>query len=84
MLFRCGFRGGYCEAVNVDPDVKAMLLKALSAKLCPTVSGQAAMDVVVNPPRPGEPSYDLFLKVTRLIYIHSYSPLSSFVSLGPT
>jgi len=58
----CGFRGGYCEAVNMDPDVKAMLLKAISAKLCPTISGQAAMDVVVNPPKKGEPSYDLFIK----------------------
>ena len=121
---RCGYRGGYCEAVNIDPDVKVQLMKSLSAKLCPTVSGQvshpslatvspawhnttsaisrksllffvsilhlnlvinnicqsvgsyihavilmyislqAAMDVVVNPPRPGEPSYDLFVKVT--------------------
>ena len=24
---------------------------------------QAVMDVVVNPPKPGEPSYDLFIKV---------------------
>jgi hypothetical protein len=24
---------------------------------------QAVMDVVVNPPKPGEPSYDLFMKV---------------------
>ena len=36
----------------------AMLMKSISAKLCPSVSGQAAMDVVVNPPKPGEPSYD--------------------------
>lgn len=55
----CGFRGGYCEAINLDPEVKAMLLKSISAKLCPTVSGQAALDVVVNPPIPGEPSYNL-------------------------
>ena len=37
---RCGFRGGYCEVVNLDPAVKAMLLKYLSAKLCPNVPGQ--------------------------------------------
>ena len=44
------------------PDVKAMLLKSISAQLCPTTLGQAAMDVVVNPPKPNEPSYALFIK----------------------
>lgn len=58
----CGYRGGYFEVLNLDPDVKYQLIKSISAKLCPTVSGQAAMDVVVNPPQPGEPSYDLFMK----------------------
>ena len=57
----CGYRGGYCEAINLSPDVKVMLVKSVSAKLCPTVSGQAAMDVVVNPPKPGEESYDQFI-----------------------
>ena len=36
----CGIRGGYSELVNMDPQVKAMLLKSISAKLCPTVIGQ--------------------------------------------
>jgi alanine transaminase len=36
----CGIRGGYSEVVNMDPQVKAMLLKSISAKLCPTVIGQ--------------------------------------------
>ncbi|KAK3086013.1 hypothetical protein FSP39_012147 [Pinctada imbricata] len=56
----CGFRGGYCEVINLDPDVKAMQIKSISAKLCSSVAGQAAMDVVVNPPKAGEPSYQLF------------------------
>merc|ERR1711872_1021447 len=54
----CGIRGGYAEVVNMDPDVMAMLQKSISAKLCPTVVGQACMDVVVNPPRQGDPSYN--------------------------
>jgi alanine transaminase len=58
----CGIRGGYAEVVNMDPQVKAMLLKSISAKLCPTVIGQACMDVVVNPPREGEASYESFTK----------------------
>ncbi|XP_046396155.1 alanine aminotransferase 2 isoform X2 [Ischnura elegans] len=56
----CGLRGGYTEVINFDPDVKAMLLKSISAMLCPTVLGQATMDVVVNPPKKGEASYEQF------------------------
>ena len=56
----CGIRGGYAEVINMDPGVFAMLQKSISAKLCPTVIGQACMDVVVNPPRPGEASHESF------------------------
>jgi len=58
----CGMRGGYAEVVNMDPGVMAMLQKSISAKLCPTVLGQACMDIVANPPQPGEPSYDSWLQ----------------------
>ncbi|XP_054009715.1 alanine aminotransferase 1 [Hylaeus anthracinus] len=58
----CGIRGGYAEIINMDPKVMAILLKSISAMLCPTVLGQVVMDVVVNPPKPGEPSYELFKK----------------------
>ncbi|XP_035228587.1 alanine aminotransferase 2-like [Stegodyphus dumicola] len=58
----CGLRGGYCELINVDPEVKKMFLKCISARVCSSVLGQAAMDCVVNPPRENEPSYDLFMK----------------------
>ena len=57
----CGLRGGYAELINIDPGVRAMLNKSISAKLCPTVVGQAAMDVVVNSPQPGEASYQQFI-----------------------
>lgn len=58
----CGIRGGYAEVVNLCPEVKAMLLKCISAQLCPTTIGQACMDVVVHPPKKGEPSYELYMK----------------------
>ncbi|EAT38208.1 AAEL009875-PB [Aedes aegypti] len=58
----CGIRGGYVEVVNMCPNVKAMLLKSISALVCPSTIGQACMDVMVNPPKPGEPSYELFIK----------------------
>jgi alanine transaminase len=57
----CGLRGGYTEVVNLEPNVRAMLLKSISAMLCPTVLGQSVMDVVVNPPMPGEPSYEQYM-----------------------
>lgn len=58
----CGIRGGYVELINIDPEVRLMFQKSLSAQLCPTTVGQAAIDVVVNPPRKGEPSYEQFEK----------------------
>lgn len=57
----CGIRGGYGEIVNLCPDVKAMLLKSLSAQLCSTTIGQAAIDCVVNPPKKGDPSYEKYI-----------------------
>lgn len=56
----CGYRGGYAEIVNLDPEVRAHYIKSISAKLCPPVSGQVVVDVVVNPPKLGEPSYEQF------------------------
>jgi len=56
----CGFRSGYMETINLDADVKVQLTKLISSRLCPPVPGQAAMDVVVNPPQPGSESYPLF------------------------
>lgn len=58
----CGIRGGYCELINIDNDVRAMYQKSISASLCATTVGQAAIDVVVNPPKKGEPSYDQWLR----------------------
>lgn len=51
------------EVLNMDPEVKAQLVKLLSVRLCPPVSGQAAMDVIVNPPKVHEPSYAQFIQV---------------------
>ncbi|KAL6468244.1 hypothetical protein MHYP_G00239210 [Metynnis hypsauchen] len=57
----CGFRGGYLEVINMDPEVKAQLNKLVSVRLCPPVPGQALMALVTNPPQPGEPSYAQFI-----------------------
>lgn len=51
------------EIINMDDDVKFQLSKLVSVRLCAPVPGQALMDLVVNPPQPGEPSYVSFIKV---------------------
>lgn len=56
----CGLRGGYVEALNIDPDVLDMLYKMASMSLCSNTLGQAAMASVVNPPVEGEPSFALY------------------------
>lgn len=61
---RCGYRGGYMEVINLHPEIKGQLVKLLSVRLCPPVSGQAAMDIVVNPPVPGEESFEQFIRVS--------------------
>lgn len=63
LISRCGFRGGYMEVLNMDPQVKAQLTKLVSVRLCPPVPGQVLLDLVVNPPQPDEPSYTTFMKV---------------------
>lgn len=58
----CGMRGGYMEVVNLDGKVKEQLRKLVSCRLCPPITGQAVVDVVANPPKKGEPSYEQFIK----------------------
>ncbi|VDD88935.1 unnamed protein product [Enterobius vermicularis] len=58
----CGLRCGYTEVLNMDPEVFKMMVKMMSSKLCASSLGQAALDSAVNPPKPGEPSYALWLK----------------------
>ncbi|XP_050843674.1 alanine aminotransferase 2, partial [Serinus canaria] len=56
----CGLRGGYMEVVNLHPEVKAQLSKLVSVRLCPPVPGQMVLDTIMDPPKPGEPSYERF------------------------
>ncbi|RVE45200.1 hypothetical protein evm_010141 [Chilo suppressalis] len=58
----CGLRGGWMELVNVGEGVQAQLYKAISAMLCPTSLGQAAVSCVAAPPMEGDPSYKQWLQ----------------------
>eukprot|EP01036_Dinobryon_divergens_P027210 gene27210-35941_t len=56
----CGLRGGYMELHNMDPAVVDELYKVASINLCPNVPGQVALGLMVNPPKPGDFSYDQY------------------------
>lgn len=49
--------------MNFGEDVLMYLNKCISVKLCPPVTGQTAMECIVNPPKEGEPSYELHQQV---------------------
>ena len=56
----CGLRGGYLDTYNVLPEVKEQILKLASISLCSNSTGQIAVDLMVNHPMPGSPSYEKY------------------------
>ncbi|XP_026883042.2 alanine aminotransferase 2-like [Electrophorus electricus] len=60
LMGECGLRGGYVELVNFDPSMKQNIFKLFSAMPCASLMGQIALHVMVDPPRPGQPSYPLY------------------------
>lgn len=62
---RCGLRGGYVELVNIDPTVMKYIFKLFSKDSCAPVLGQIALDLMVSPPQPGDPSYPLYEAVRQ-------------------
>jgi alanine transaminase len=45
--------------VGFQDAVKEQVYKLASIGLCPNLVGQVVVDVMVNPPKPGEESYEL-------------------------
>ncbi|KAK1053672.1 alanine transaminase [Friedmanniomyces endolithicus] len=68
MVGECGHRGGFYEMVGFDPEVVAQIYKFVSIMLCPPVLGQCIVEMMVNPPREGEPSYPLYRKEYDYIF----------------
>lgn len=60
IIGECGRRGGYMELCGLDSEVQAQIYKLSSAGLCSNLDGQVMMDLMVNPPKPGDASYDEF------------------------
>lgn len=68
MVGECGHRGGYFELVGFDEAVQGEIYKFVSIMLCAPVIGQCVVELMVNPPKPGEPSYELYQKEYNAIY----------------
>eukprot|EP00958_Prasinococcus_capsulatus_P001048 scaffold98_cov307-Prasinococcus_capsulatus_cf.AAC.10 len=59
------------QMYNFDPAVKQCVVKLASVALCANVSGQILMWLIMNPPKEGDASYELFAKERNAI-IDSY------------
>lgn len=68
MIGECGRRGGYLECVNIDEGVLEQLYKVASISLCPNVHGQIMVDLMTNPPVPGDASYEQYQSEVSSIY----------------
>lgn len=56
----CGKRGGYMEITGFSTDVRDQIYKVASVNLCSNISGQILASLIMNPPKPGDESYDSF------------------------
>lgn len=68
MVGECGHRGGYMELVGFDPAVVEQLYKFVSIQLCPPVIGQCLVELMVNPPKLGDPSYELYAEEYNSVF----------------
>jgi len=68
-LGECGFRGGYMECTNVDPEVLYELYKKVSISLCSNIPGQLMTDLMIKPPKEGEESYESYMAERKAILV---------------
>jgi alanine transaminase len=68
MIGECGHRGGYFELHNFDKKVQEQIYKLASINLCPPISGQIVVDLMVKPPNPETESGKQFEKEFHQIY----------------
>ncbi|KAG0338808.1 hypothetical protein BG004_007065 [Podila humilis] len=60
MIGECGRRGGYFECEGLDKSIMEQIYKISSISLCPNVQGQIMVDLMVNPPKKGDPSFESY------------------------
>lgn len=59
-LGECGRRSGYVECHGISEEAQGAIYKMIALGLCANVTGQATMELMLNPPKEGEPSYALY------------------------
>lgn len=67
-VFRAGLRGGYMEVINMDPAVNKYL-RSMQDSSSPPVLPQLALEIMVNPPTPGQPSYKMYSQVGGTLHL---------------
>ena len=73
----CGHRGGYFELVGFDIAVAEQIYKVASLPLCAPVIGQCMVELMVNPPKEGDPSYLLYKQEVDSVFFMLRSRASS-------
>ncbi|KAI1504701.1 aminotransferase class I and II [Biscogniauxia marginata] len=68
MVGECGHRGGFFDLIGFDKEVEEQIYKFVSITLCAPVIGQCLVEMMVNPPKPGDPSYELYNQEYSGIY----------------
>ncbi|KAF2301665.1 hypothetical protein GH714_028556 [Hevea brasiliensis] len=58
----CGQRGGLFEMTNIPPQTVDEIYKVASISLSPNVPAQIFMALMVNPPKPGDISYEQYMR----------------------
>lgn len=84
MIGECGRRGGYFEctgnftflltcarSLGFDQIVLDQIYKLCSIMLCPNVPGQIMVELMINPPKPGEPSFEKYENEIKSLYSSS-------------
>ncbi|KAK3041846.1 hypothetical protein RJ639_000362 [Escallonia herrerae] len=61
----CGQRGGYFEMTNIPPETVDEIYKVASISLSPNIAGQIFVGLMVSPPRPGDISYEGFVRESK-------------------
>lgn len=56
----CGIRGGYFEVSGFNQELRDQIYKMCSISLCSNTPGQIMTGLMINPPKQGEPSYNLY------------------------
>ncbi len=50
------------ELLNFDVELKEQLIKMASIALCSNTTGQLSVELMVNPPKEGDPSYHQYIE----------------------